>query len=324
MRIKLIFLIAFLVFASIADAQTDAAGYFISANYKRDSGDYAGAIKDYTKAIELGYTWPNIYNLRGMCRDNVKDYDGAIADYTKSIELQPFYVYYYNRGLSRFSKKDFDGAVTDFTKTAELSLKNADAYFQLGRAKSEKNDLDGAIKDYTTAIELNPKANAAFYNRGIVRAKKKDFNGAIADYTNAIELDPTDVEAYKSRAVAYRALGKASLAVADEKYTAAISAAKPYLDSAVEKAVAGNPDGAIADLTKAIELNPRDANGYLYRGAVRNAKKDYIAAVTDFSKAIEINPRLIDAYKSRAIAYRALGKIDLADANEKKAAELSK
>ena len=51
--------------------------------------DIAGAIGDYTKAIELGSTNPAAYNNRGNAKAENKDRDGAIADYTRAIELKP-------------------------------------------------------------------------------------------------------------------------------------------------------------------------------------------------------------------------------------------
>ena len=56
----------------------------------------------------------------------------------------------------------------------------------------------------------------------------------------------------------------------------------------------GNYIGAIADLTKLLEINPQDAKAYNERGIAKNALKDYLGAIADFTKAIEINPR--DAY----------------------------
>ena len=51
-------------------------------------------------------------------------------------------------------------------------------------------------------------------------------------------------------------------------------------------------------------------------------KKDYVNAITDSSKAIEINPQNAAGYVNRGIAYRATGKNDLAAADEQKVKEL--
>ena len=75
---------------------------------KLEKLDFKGAIKDYTKAIELAapnYVQPNIidyqekdyyeyaaaYYNRGRAKRSLEDYKGAIADYTKAIELKSDY-----------------------------------------------------------------------------------------------------------------------------------------------------------------------------------------------------------------------------------------
>ena len=47
--------------------------------------------------------------------------------------------------------------------------------------------------------------------------------------------------------------------------------------------------GAIADYTKAIELNPDDSDLYKHRGSLKQILKDYNGAIADYTKAIELN-----------------------------------
>ncbi|MFA9476195.1 MAG: tetratricopeptide repeat protein, partial [Filomicrobium sp.] len=49
-------------------------------------------------------------------------------------------------------------------------------------------------------------------------------------------------------------------------------------------------DRAIADYTKAIALDPKDANFYYNRGVAYEKKSDKDQAIADFRKALEINP----------------------------------
>ncbi len=49
-------------------------------------------------------------------------------------------------------------------------------------------------------------------------------------------------------------------------------------------------DGALADLTKAIELKPETAQYYEWRGLVKFQKGDAQGAVDDFTKAIAQKP----------------------------------
>jgi Flp pilus assembly protein TadD len=57
----------------------------------------------------------------------------------------------------------------------------------------------------------------------------------------------------------------------------------------------------MADLTKDIELAPRDEAAYLERGIVRGAKGDFDRAIGDFSRVIELNPENAKAYAKRGV-----------------------
>jgi hypothetical protein len=87
----------------------------------------------------------------------------------------------------------------------------------------------------------------------------------------------------------------------------------------------GQYDEAIATCTEALQLDPRDDAAYLYRGRAhyfRGAKGDLKRAVDDFTRAIELDPKSSDAYYSRALVYRDLGQIALADDDDKNARAL--
>lgn len=109
-----------------------------------------------------------------------------------------------------------------------------------------------------------------------------DSDGAIEKYTKAIEINPNFAEAYKNRGFARN----------DKKAF----------------------DGAIADLIKAIWLDPALgehispylAEAYNKRGYERYRKSDYDSAISDYTNAIKIDPNNAEAYFLRAdevIAY---------------------
>ena len=65
--------------------------------------------------------------------------------------------------------------------------------------------------------------------------------------------------------------------------------------------------GAIADYTKAIQIDPQDAFSYVNRGNAKKGLGDHQGAIADYSKAIEINPQDAFAYKNRGIAKELVG-----------------
>jgi tetratricopeptide (TPR) repeat protein len=72
---------------------------------------------------------------------------------------------------------------------------------------------------------------------------------------------------------------------------------------------------AIADYTRAIKLNPRNAEAYLWRGRAYRQKGDYDLAVADFTESIKLDPNDYDKYKERGDVYRDKEDYDLAVAD---------
>jgi tetratricopeptide (TPR) repeat protein len=119
--------------------------------------------------------------------------------------------------------------------------------------------------------------------------------------------------------------------------------AEYHLKRGITRYKAGDLDGAIADFTKAIEVNSRPARAsgeagvirslagnksyglgrdrvvlvvsvnalaYNNRGIARRAKDDIAGAISDFDAAISINPRLAEAYLNRGAARCIEGNLD--------------
>ena len=68
--------------------------------------DYAGALTDFDRAIELNPAYTDAYGARGAVKYNAKKYKEAIADFDQAIALNPGYTYaYWNRGSRQISTR---------------------------------------------------------------------------------------------------------------------------------------------------------------------------------------------------------------------------
>jgi lipoprotein NlpI len=79
---------------------------------------------------------------------------------------------------------------------------------------------------------------------------------------------------------------------------------------------------AIADFTRAIELNPNAEQAYNNRGNAYDAKGEYEKAIDDYSHAIELDPKSQRAYNNRGTAYTAMGEFARAIADFNRAIKL--
>ncbi len=71
-------------------------------------------------------------------------------------------------------------------------------------------------------------------------------------------------------------------------------------------------DLALAEFTKAINIDPRFAEAYLNRGLLYAVQGKPDLALSDYNQALNINPRDAIAYRNRGNLYKEQGKPDLA------------
>jgi tetratricopeptide (TPR) repeat protein len=214
--------------------------------------------------------------------------------------------------------------------------KEAERHLSIGEAKLKSGDNTEAIAELTKAIELEPKLSradlsTAYYNRAVARHATGDDLGAKADYIQVVELDPTprDPQAYCNRGIAKSVLGDREGALVDIKKAALLGnltarewlknngeknpvytddMAKNVLSNGKAKLASGNYKGAIADFTRAIELDPKLAPAYFNRGIAKRSTGESKSSRADFVKAVKYDPTPKDAeaYCNRGIAKAAI------------------
>ena len=85
----------------------------------------------------------------------------------------------------------------------------------------------------------------------------------------------------------------------------------------------GEYDHAIADFSKAIELDPENVMAYQQRGITYYCKEDIDKAIEDYNAAIALDPEFAEAYLNRGQAYYAKNEVDKAIADYDKAIQLN-
>jgi tetratricopeptide (TPR) repeat protein len=79
----------------------------------------------------------------------------------------------------------------------------------------------------------------------------------------------------------------------------------------VELAKRGRDDEALSSVDKAITLKGDEVNPYLLRSELREKKGDTPGAIADLTRSLELDPNYKAPRSNRALLYQELGKYDL-------------
>jgi tetratricopeptide (TPR) repeat protein len=139
----------------------------------------------------------------------------------------------------------------------------------------------------------------------------------IKDETNAAESPPPAAAKGPSPDMSGQ-----SAAASESASPAAEEPDQDLVNRGIEKGKEGNFDGAIADFTRAIELNPKDDAPYYNRAQAKRLKKDAAGAIADYTRAIELGSTNPAAYNNRGNARAENNDRDGAIADYTRAIEL--
>jgi len=214
----------------------------------------------------------------------------AIMNYNQALQSDPlFCLVYLARGITYNDSGEFDKSITECNLAMTKGINTASLYRCRGSAYAFTGKYELALADLTKAIELYPRYTDAFMDRGMTYRSMGKYDLAINDYDRALTLSPHDVRIYLAKSETYISMG--------------------------------NDEAAAAELTKAPDLG-NSAENFVKRAWIYNELGEYEKAIADASKAIEIDRVCDRAYAERAYAYDALRRHNEALVDYTKAIEL--
>jgi tetratricopeptide (TPR) repeat protein len=232
-----------------------------------------------------------------------------ISDRTESKKVRG--IAYVSRGLAWRIKGDRQRAIADMGEAIRLNPNDALAYNNRAFVWRELGEVDNAIADLTEAIRINPTPRSddgdtgfvnAYSNRGLAFHVKGDYERALADYDAAIKLDPKNLPALVNRGQIHRQTGNHDLALADLDaairitpdeadlyHTRGMLLYDQYMGASawIRK---GDLEGAIADFSQMIRLDPKSGVGYYLRGKAHHVNGDRERAIADLIEGAKVDP----------------------------------
>jgi len=308
-------------------------------------GDSEAAMSCANEAISRDSSFAGPFHLRSVLHDQAGRSKEAISDAKNALELGPDCRDYHLALAQLYASigavdeekvvlgratEQFPDDVTFWELTASVHL--------------ARNQWAQAVDSVGTVLKLSPNRGEFFGARAHALDKLGRYIEAIDDCDHAIELGADGVEYYyNTRASAWlnRATrlqlrhdnasplaeadprpgsqsGGQEDVSADECYAHAVADATKaieldallhvaYYNRGMAKGKTGDPGGGISDLSQAIDLYEHDMDYYFQRGVLYGHTGLYQKAIMDYDRALQGNPLFTQALHARGLMHSCLG-----------------
>lgn len=174
-------------------------------------GDYAGAVKEFQRAIALA---PNssqvadVYNSMGQAHTQNGDNENAIKAYEQAIRIDP------TRSDIRVTLGNvhyFQGEYTQAVRQYEQAVRtdpSASNRFSLGQGYMANGNYTEAEIQFARVRDMAPNEPSGHYGLGQVHAKQGRHDDAIAEFQAAIDIQWDFWDAYVEQGYAYMDSGQ--------------------------------------------------------------------------------------------------------------------
>jgi len=312
---------------------TRGALYVDIENYDEALNDYATALKINPKNTDILFQRANLYY-------NLENYSASDADWKQVLKLEKENINA-QVGLARnmIARGQIDEAIRELDRLEKIDQRNPQIFRYRSSAYAQKENYRKAIDDlidwcyydeidrykalllsiyadyeFTYALakvserivsEKDEKISWLYLRAGLYEDQDM-YREAVEDY-NTIEglLSSPNINIFIDRGVCYTQLGEYDMAISDFNEGLNLRESdRLYLRRAEALRLKGDYQSAIADCTKAIELNPMSDYAYYKRGWAKEFVNDYQGALKDYTTSIELDREYVYTYFIRGRLYQ--------------------
>ncbi|UHO36774.1 tetratricopeptide repeat protein [Chryseobacterium capnotolerans] len=204
-----------------------------------------------------------------------------------------------------FKKADYKCAEEQYSKLAEkeqIRKIQAEYYNYLGTAQRRLGKTELAFKSYDKALKNNPLSVSIYENLASLSSQKGDKKKALEYIEKGLKVDEKSVDLYLTRSKIYDSQDNKELAKADLNHILSFEPDNIFAKTGLAnlKKNHGELEDALKDYNKLLAEKPESL---LYNGRadVYLKMKKNKEALADISKAISIDPKFAQSYVTKAM-----------------------
>ena len=182
-----------------------------------------------------------------------------------------------------------------------------------GMSAMRKADHAAAAVALDKAVAEAPNNAKTWYYRAVNKMALGDNDGALRDLDHLLTMEPRDVHAMLRRAEVHAVLGDKEKATTDLYRVVGTHANGPATEQALSELghmamAAQDIPGALGHYDHLVEIAGYNAMAWCDRGIARSIAHDDDRAIADLEKAIDLDPTMDKAYGALAVLYFRQGR----------------
>lgn len=152
---------------------------------------YPAAIVDYNKLVMLGEADGPVYAMLGRARTYTGEYAYALGDLQKAVELSPdSALHYLWLGNTQYKLELYNDCINSYLtamdKKADMNEFNYQKEAYVARASYLRSDSPGdALTDLKACLKIDPEYGPAIYQRGLILYDLGNLEDACYDFKTA-------------------------------------------------------------------------------------------------------------------------------------------
>jgi tetratricopeptide (TPR) repeat protein len=255
--------------------------------------DPAKQLADLDEAVRVNPNDAVAVRTRGSLQADRKNFEAALVDMKKALDLEPDHAPTHQAlALILIELKRFDEALAELDAVRALEPKSVVPLVQKARVYALESDFEAALKTLDLAHSMDSGNLAVLLLRASVYQELKKSKEALADIDRVLELQPGLPMAMRFRAMLLAGSDKIELAIDQLKLLAEATPGdlEVMLQLALFYSAEEKPYQAIEYYSAVLEKDPNNLFALRGRGDAHLGIGRHAEAIADLTKALQLEP----------------------------------